>query len=89
MDFSLRLLMFVVLEPLIIFYFLELQCCNQKVQGPNDGISGIFCVNILFAEWFLFIFSPNLLYQTLRQRIQDEYREVVERRVITGSHLSV
>lgn len=28
-------------------------------------------------------------YQTLRQRIDDEYREVVERRVITGLIISV
>ena len=29
-----------------------------------------------------------LLFQTLRQRIDDEYREVVERRVVTGSIIS-
>ncbi|KAK2988023.1 hypothetical protein RJ640_011286 [Escallonia rubra] len=58
-------------------------CLDQEVQRPYDRISGMFTCMVILAVKSSICSHQLMLYQTLRQKIDDEYREVVERRVIT------
>jgi hypothetical protein len=67
---------------------LQLQCIEEEAERKNERFPGamtllslhLFCRNEL-KTWNHIVYHS---LQNLRQTIQEEYREVVERRIFTG-----
>jgi hypothetical protein len=61
---------------------LQLQCIEEEAERKNERFPGAmtFCRNEL-KTWNHIVYHS---LQNLRQTIQEEYREVVERRIFTG-----
>ncbi|KAG4961082.1 hypothetical protein JHK87_037715 [Glycine soja] len=72
----------------VLSYWLNINLSNRQKPGCEKG-TGVDRARMNMTNALTKKFKDLMTeFQTLRQRIQDEYREVVERRVITGLNTS-
>lgn len=89
----LRLLCISVMDSLKLSFYLYFSALTKKFRDLMTEFQVYFHMpnyidNNYIPLSIVIVTYECLLFQTLRQRIDDEYREVVERRVVTGSIIS-
>lgn len=67
-----------------ILLFLDHSALTKRFRDLMTEFQVYLHVKVINNFCFSMLSNFCILFQTLRQKIQDEYREVVERRVITG-----